>query len=283
MICGAGRVGRSVADALHPLGLPLVIVESNDRRVQQARRAGLPVIYGDASQPLVLEAAGLARARAILVTASAFSDVRAIVAGARVIRPDIPIIARADSTDAVRALYGLGIQEVTSPEFEAAIEMTRQALMHFNVPAHDVLSMASAIRHERYGQHGESPLAMMSQIGEIARQLDFTWMTVPAGSPLDGQTLASHAVARDQRRVGGGHHPPRPADRQPGRRRPPGARRSRRRARHPRSDRALRSAAQGGGNGRRGHRVPGLRADYFCGVARYCASGTGSSHFTSPS
>ena len=190
VICGAGRVGRSVADALHPLGLPLVIVESNDRRVQQARRAGLPVIYGDASQPLVLEAAGLARARAILVTASAFADVRAIVAGARVIRPDIPIIARADSSDAVRALYGLGIQEVTSPEFEAAIEMTRQALMHFNVPAHDVLSMASAIRHERYGQHGESPLAMMSQIGEIARQLDFTWMTVPAGSPLDGQTLA---------------------------------------------------------------------------------------------
>ena len=70
VICGAGRVGRSVADALHPLGLPFVLVESNDRRVQQARRAGLPVIYGDASQPLVLEAAGLARARAILVTVS---------------------------------------------------------------------------------------------------------------------------------------------------------------------------------------------------------------------
>jgi CPA2 family monovalent cation:H+ antiporter-2 len=191
VICGAGRVGRSVADALFPLGLPIVIVESNDRRVQQARKAGLPVIFGDASQPLVLEAAGLARARAILITASAFSDVRAVVAAARVVRPDIPIIARADGVDAVRALYGLGIQEVTSPEFEAAIEMTRQALMHFNVPAHDVLSMASAIRHERYAQPGESPRALMSQIGEIARQLDFTWVGVPNGSPLDGQTLAS--------------------------------------------------------------------------------------------
>ena len=190
VICGAGGVGRSIADALHPLGLPFVIVESDDRRVQQARRAGLPVVYGDASQPIVLEAAGLARARAILVTASAFSDVRAIVSAARVVRADIPVIARADGVDAVRALYGLGIQEVTSPEFEAAIEMTRQALMHFNVPAHDVLSVASAIRHDRYAQAGESPLALMSQIGEIARQLDFTWVSVPSGSPFDGQTLA---------------------------------------------------------------------------------------------
>jgi CPA2 family monovalent cation:H+ antiporter-2 len=191
VICGAGRVGRSIADALHPLGLPFVIVESDDRRVQHARRAGLPVIYGDSTQPVVLEAAGLDRARAILITVQAFPEVRSIVAAARVIRPDIPIIARADGVDAVRALYGLGIQEVTSPEFEAAIEMTRQALMYFNVPAHDVLSVASAIRHERYSQAGDSPLKLMSQIGEIARQLDFTWLSVPTGSPLDGRTLAS--------------------------------------------------------------------------------------------
>jgi monovalent cation:H+ antiporter-2, CPA2 family len=191
VICGVGRVGRSIADALLPLKLPFVVVESDDRRVQHARRAGVPIIYGDASQPVVLEAAGLSRARAILITVPAYSDVRSIVTAARVLRPDIPIIARADGADAVRALYALGIQEVTSPEFEAAIEMTRQALMHFNVPAHDVLSVASAIRHERYSQAGESPLALMSQIGEIARQLDFTWVAVPNGSPLDGQTLAS--------------------------------------------------------------------------------------------
>ena len=117
---------------------------------------------------------------------------RSIVRAARHLRPDLPIIARADGPDAVRALYALGIQEVTSPEFEAAIEMTRQALMHFNVPAHDVLRVASAIRRERYdptGDKGDSGLAIMSQIGEIARQLDFTWVGVPADSPFDGRTL----------------------------------------------------------------------------------------------
>lgn len=192
VIAGSGRVGRSIADALSQLTLPFVLVESDDRRVQQARVAGVPVIYGDASQPVVLEAAGIQRARAILVTVPAFADVRTIVAAVRQLRPDLPIIARADGPAAVRALYALGIQEVTSPEFEAAIEMTRQALMHFNVPAHDVLRVASEIRRERYNPAGDkrdAGLAIMSQLGEIARQLDFTWLGVRPDSAFDGWTL----------------------------------------------------------------------------------------------
>ena len=207
VICGVGRVGRSIADALLPLKLPFVVVESDDRRVQQARRAGVPIIYGDASQPVVLEAAGLARARAILITVPAFPDVRSIVAAARVLRPDIPIIARADGVDAVRALYALGIQEVTSPEFEAAIEMTRQALMHFNVPAHDVLSVASAIRHERYSQAGR-----IAAGADVADRRDCPATRFHVGGRAERQSARrpdarQPAAARHDRRVGGRDHP----------------------------------------------------------------------------
>src|SRR6185503_9534003 len=97
------------------------------------------IIYGDASQTVVLEAAAIARSRAILVTVPAYADVLAIVRGVRHLRPALPIIARADGPDAVQALYALGIEEVTSPEFEAAIEMTQQALGRFNVPAGEIL------------------------------------------------------------------------------------------------------------------------------------------------
>jgi CPA2 family monovalent cation:H+ antiporter-2 len=161
--------------------------------VQQAREAGQPVIYGDASQPVVLEAAGAAQARAMLVTVPAFADVRGIVRTGRQVRPNLPIIARADSVEAVRALYALGIQEVASPEFEAAIEMARQALLYFHVPAHEVLRVAGAIRRERYGLEGEG-LATMSQLGEFARHLDLTWVGVPADSPFDGRTLGDLRV-----------------------------------------------------------------------------------------
>ncbi len=192
IVAGSGRVGTSIADALSHLTLPFVLIESDDRRVQQARVAGRPVIYGDASQVVVLEAAGLHEARAVLITVPAFTDVRNIVRSVRQVRPDLPIIARADGVEAVRALYALGIQEVTSPEFEAAIEMTRQALMYFNVPAHEVLRVASAIRHEGYDlkrESGATGLALMAQIGEMARHLEFTWVGVPPDSPFDGRTL----------------------------------------------------------------------------------------------
>ena len=123
------------------------------------------------------------------MTVPAYADVRNIVAAVRQMHPDLPVIARADSSDAVRDLYALGIQEVTSPEFEAAIEMTRQALLYFHVPATEVLSVASAIRHERYLQADQTGLALMSQLNAVARHLDVDWVSVPAESPLDGKTL----------------------------------------------------------------------------------------------
>jgi CPA2 family monovalent cation:H+ antiporter-2 len=190
VVAGAGRVGRGVADALAHLHLPSVLVELDDRHVRQARDAGLPIIFGDATQTVVLEAAGIRRARAILVTVPALPDVRAIVRSVQQLRADLPIIARADGQDAVQALYALGIQEVTSPEFEAAIEMTRQALIRFNVPAHEILRVASVIRHQRYAAGDGSASQLDSTgIGEVARQLDFIWYELPPQTPFDGRSL----------------------------------------------------------------------------------------------
>ena len=156
IVAGSGRVGRTVADALSHLGLPCAVIELDDRRVQQARIAGLPVIYGDAGHAAVLEAADIARARAIIVTVPTFSDVRAIVETVKKLRPDLPIVGRADGPDVVRGLYALGIEEVTSPELEAAIEMTRQALTYLKIPAQEILRVASAMRREGYDRRAET-------------------------------------------------------------------------------------------------------------------------------
>ena len=197
LVAGWGRVGRSVGDSLSHLNLPYALVEFDDRRVRQARTAGVPVVYGDASQTVVLEAAGVTRARALLVTVPAYPDVRKIVTAARQVRPDLPIVARADSADAIQGLYALGVQEVASPEFEAGIEMTRQALVHLNVPAYDILRVASAIRRERYGVPGErldDQRALLTQVTEVTRYLDFTWFHLPDHSPFHGHTLGELQV-----------------------------------------------------------------------------------------
>jgi monovalent cation:H+ antiporter-2, CPA2 family len=108
------------------------------------------VIYGDASRAVVLEAAHLTRASSLLVTVPTYTDVRAIVQAARSVRPELSIIARADSPDAVRELYAIGIEDVTSPEFEAAIEMTREALVHLALPTDEIHRVTTTMRREGY-------------------------------------------------------------------------------------------------------------------------------------
>jgi monovalent cation:H+ antiporter-2, CPA2 family len=151
VVCGAGRVGQTIADGLATLALPYVVIELDDSRVQNAKRRGHPVIYGDATQHVVLEAARITDAQAVLITIPAYTDVRAIVASLRRLEVTAPIIARAEHPEAVRALHAFGVDEVTSPQFEAAIEMTRQALHHLDVPAAQILHVARTIRRERYG------------------------------------------------------------------------------------------------------------------------------------
>jgi CPA2 family monovalent cation:H+ antiporter-2 len=155
IVAGAGRVGRTVADALRERGLPFVLIEADARRVQQARDAGLPLIRGDATQPGVLRAAGLEQACTLLITVPAFPDVRAMIHAVREARPDLPIAARADRPEAVRGLYELGVEEVVSPELEAAVEMMRHALVRLAIPAERVLEIADEVRRERYPALGE--------------------------------------------------------------------------------------------------------------------------------
>ena len=150
VIAGGGRVGRMIAEALTVLELPSVLIEIDIRRLQHARTADLAAIYGDASHVVVLEAAQVARARALLITVPTYTDVRAIVTSARRIRPDVPIIARAEGAEAVRELYGMGIEDVTSPEFEAAVEMAREALVRFDRPAEEIQRVTNSMRRAAY-------------------------------------------------------------------------------------------------------------------------------------
>ncbi len=59
IVAGAGRVGCGIASVLRRLDLPVVLIELDHGRIDQARADGRPVVFGDATQPAVLEAAGI--------------------------------------------------------------------------------------------------------------------------------------------------------------------------------------------------------------------------------
>lgn len=75
IVCGGGRIGKVVAQALDAAHLPCLIIESDFARHDEARQLGIRSVFGDASRRRSLEAVGLARAQLIITT---FSNVRAL-------------------------------------------------------------------------------------------------------------------------------------------------------------------------------------------------------------
>jgi CPA2 family monovalent cation:H+ antiporter-2 len=150
IIVGYGRVGRYTADVLQRLNRPCVVIDQDQQAVDRAKVAGLSVIYGDASSPVVLEAAGVHTARLALVVVSAAIDVELVVRAVRALNPELHIVARAVRLAQIEYLQRFGIYEIVQPEFEAGLELVRQTLLHFEVPAAEIEHLSDAIRTERY-------------------------------------------------------------------------------------------------------------------------------------
>lgn len=196
IIAGYGRVGRYTADLLRRLQLPFVVLERDQGRMDELKANGAPVIYGDASSPVVLEAAGVHHARLLLVTVSAAIDVETIVRSARALNPELHIVARATQLGQLEVLRGLGIHEVVQPEFEAGLEIVRQALLHFDVPATEIERLSDAVRHEHYRpiEALSADSATLRRLRRVRRALRITWYTLPAHSPLVGRSIGASAI-----------------------------------------------------------------------------------------
>jgi CPA2 family monovalent cation:H+ antiporter-2 len=197
IVVGAGRVGSSIATVLQHLQLPFVLVEVEPRRFEHAKHQGSPIVYGDASQPVVLEAAHIGAARLVLVTTPSFISARTVVEHARRLNPNAVVVARAEDFEALRALHALDVQEVVQPEFEASLEMTRQALLHLDVPTPEILKLTDQLRADQYAptyvRHAER-YGELARLGAASRLLDFQWVRVASHGALTGRTIGNLQV-----------------------------------------------------------------------------------------
>lgn len=196
VIAGGGRVGQYIAQVLQRLGLAFVIVELDQRRVEQAKAANFPTIYGDATQAVVLEAAKIDRACLILITVPSIAITRSVVDQVRQLRPDLHIVARVEGVEQMKMLHEHGVYEVVQPEFEAGLEITRQALLHLNIPATEIHRFTDAVRQELYAPlyEAHNQYQTIAQLQTAARLLDLTWVTLPKDSPFVGRTIEELAI-----------------------------------------------------------------------------------------
>lgn len=123
IVVGYGRVGRHIADVLNKASQPFVIVDPQKDRIDLIETNGMRAIYGSAERPEILLAAGIKRARALMVAIPNGFDAGAIVASAKQLNPKIEIVARAHFPAEADHLKTHGAQTVLLAEQELAERM----------------------------------------------------------------------------------------------------------------------------------------------------------------
>jgi len=114
IICGAGRVGRSVARELALRPAPFVVIESSQDKLQRIPPEW-PTIVADAAKESTLRQAHIERARGLVAATTTDATNIYIVLTARGMAPGLKIIARASEEDAEKHLKKAGADSVISP------------------------------------------------------------------------------------------------------------------------------------------------------------------------
>ena len=191
VIAGYGRVGKHISLVLQRLNLDFVVVEFNYNRVLEAKSDGIPVIFGDASQHIVLEATRIESARLLIITLPSILTTQSVVDTVRKLRPDLHIVAKAEEIDHIKTLYEHGVYEVVQPQFEAGLEITRQALLHLNIPASEIIKYEDSVRHDLYAplykHHGE--YKEISDLSKAVNLLDLNWVSLDPSSSIIGKSI----------------------------------------------------------------------------------------------
>ncbi len=115
IICGAGRVGRTVAREFRSSNIPCVIIEVDGARADWAEKEEIPVVIGSGTTEETLSQARIEQAAGLVAAVTSDADNLYIVLTARGMREDLKIIARASEETAIPKLKRAGATEVVSP------------------------------------------------------------------------------------------------------------------------------------------------------------------------
>jgi voltage-gated potassium channel len=115
ILCGFGRVGREIARDFTAEKIPFVVVDINPNSLQRAAAQGFAVMNGNAADVGTLQAAGIERARGLVTAVDDDADHIYVTLSARILKPDLFIVARANAEDAERKIRLAGANRVISP------------------------------------------------------------------------------------------------------------------------------------------------------------------------
>jgi voltage-gated potassium channel len=128
ILCGAGRIGLIIADEFRRQDVPFVVIDHDPVAVQEVIRRGDLAVEADASREDVLGKLRIDTARGLIAALGTDAENVYTILTARGLRPDLFVIARADSDDAGRKMLKAGASRVVSPYQIGAVRLAQTAL-----------------------------------------------------------------------------------------------------------------------------------------------------------
>ena len=196
IVVGYGPTGQRLVRALEAVEVPYVIVERNPESATKHRAEGRPVVYGDATRALILEHAGVERARLLVVTVNDPPAAARITALAHELNPALDLVVRARYLDEIEVLRKAGADIVVPEELEVSARVVSHVLAAFLVPPAVVEEQIMALRGDDYhvlrGSIQEAHLMVLQALDEVG--MHTRAVMIQPGSPADGQTLQELAL-----------------------------------------------------------------------------------------
>lgn len=115
IVCGYGRVGRSASEELKKSGVPILVVDRSEERVERAIQAGLLAVAADSTRDEVLRDVGIDRARGLIAALSTDADNTYLILTAKALNPLLPVATRVSEEESERKLRRAGADVVFAP------------------------------------------------------------------------------------------------------------------------------------------------------------------------
>ena len=150
IVCGYGRSGQTLGRFLAREGIHFIALDMDSARVRSAAAAGEEVVYGDAAKREVLLAAGLMRAKVVVVSYNDKHSALRILKLVQELRPGLPVVVRTTDDAHVDILRQAGAAEVVAEVVEGSVMLATQALLMAGVSLPKVMRQLRENRAERY-------------------------------------------------------------------------------------------------------------------------------------
>ncbi|MHB0937205.1 MAG: cation:proton antiporter [Armatimonadota bacterium] len=150
LLCGYGRVGHTIGQALDTFRVPFMVIDIDRRTVQSLQKRGIHAIYGDAANPRLLQRAGAGHFALGVIAVPRSDDVRTIALHLRQLCPTMRLLLRSHSEQETQLYFEWGVSDVVHVEMEASLAFVRHVLTTADVDTEIVDAYLQDIREGYY-------------------------------------------------------------------------------------------------------------------------------------